>query len=100
MPHSTMVFLSYKMGNYEAGSEDRPNINHCTQNDPEAQSEQGRERVGDSLKEVLLQYVKHSFELAEDECSMLIDDQFSRLASSRHTNTTVQQQLSVTQTWF
>jgi hypothetical protein len=33
----TAVFLSYKMGKYKVGSEDRPNINHCTQNDPEAQ---------------------------------------------------------------
>jgi hypothetical protein len=36
MPTGTMVFLSYKMGKYEAGSEDRPNISHRTQNDPEA----------------------------------------------------------------
>lgn len=91
MTTCTAVFLSYKMAKYQAGSEDRSNINHYIQNDPEGQQKQGIERVGDSLKEVLLQYVEHGFELAEDECSMLINDQFSWLASSRHTNTTVQQ---------
>jgi len=87
------------MGKYETGSEDRPQYQSLytkwSRNPVRV-----RDRVGDSLKQILLQYVEHGFELAEDECSMLIDDQFSRLASSRHTNTTVQQQLSVTQTWF
>jgi hypothetical protein len=86
------------MGKYQAVSKDRSNINHGKQNCPKAKQKQGIKKVGDSLKQVLLQYVEHGFELAEDECSMLIDDELSRLASSRHTNTTVQEQLSETRT--
>jgi hypothetical protein len=52
--------------------------------------------VSDLLKEILLQNIKHGFKLAEDECSMLVDNKFSSLSSRWHTNATVQQQLPVT----
>jgi hypothetical protein len=55
--------------------------------------------AGDLLKEILLQNIKHGFKLAEDERSMLVDNKFPSLSSRGHTNTTVQQQLPVTQTW-